>query len=102
MNEKEKQAREFNRLMDSKVQISRRDAALVGIIIVMFLCSTFTMGYIIRGFEDEKILINVLAWWKLQRDCSQCGEWECMGTVSKLSAYNLSLYAAPRVKVSTE
>jgi len=90
MDEKQFFQKELNEKLDQKIEISRRDVILILIIVGLLIFISFQLAYLIRGNEDENVLLNTLAWWKVQRDCSQCDEWTCTVSSYKLSPYNLS------------
>ena len=80
----------MNMKLDEKINISRRDVGLVMVIIALIILMAFMSGYMTRGSLDEEVLLNLLAWWKVQRDCSECDEPTCAAASLYLSQYNLS------------
>lgn len=90
MDEKEQLQKEINEKLDEKISISRRDVILVLVIFGLILVLTFMTAWTTRGSLDEEVLLNVLAWWKVQRDCSECDEPTCTAASYYLGQYNLS------------
>jgi hypothetical protein len=74
--------------------INKRVFFVILFLILMFLSSVFTMGYLVRGYEDMQNVINLLGWWKTQRDCFQCDSWTLQSITQALSPYNLSIVPA--------
>lgn len=92
MDEKEKKQiqKEIDEKLDEKVKISRRDVGLVLVIMALIVVMAFMSGYMTKDGHGNEVLLNVLAWWRVQRDCSECDEPTCAAASLYLNQYNLS------------
>lgn len=84
--------RKVKQKLEQKINISLdvRHIILIMLIIGVLLFLSVLLGDNIRGREDEQFLINVLAYWKLDHDCSKCDMYTCMASQSYLQPFNLS------------
>jgi len=73
------------------IKISIREIALLILILSVIAYSSFLTGFIVKGIQAQADMINVLGWWKMNKDCSKCDQIKYDTANCALSKYNMSV-----------